>query len=146
MLNPLIATKRWSTFAPTRASLTRLGLLMALSGGMLNGMQISHPGNINGPLGGISGANSDGDHAEQEKRLKAINAERQKSLVADTNKLVKLATELNRELNSAKPESLSADQMRKVAEIEKLAKNVREKMSMSVRGLPVFEPLPGRLN
>jgi len=72
--------------------------------------------------------------AEAEKRLRMINAERQKSMVADTDKLVKLAKELNEEIAHSNSGELSAAQLRKVAEIEKLAHNVRDKMIMSVRG------------
>jgi hypothetical protein len=72
--------------------------------------------------------------SEAEKRLRMINAERQKSMVADTDKLVKLATELNEEIARSNSGALSASQLRKVAEIEKLAHNVRDKMVMSIRG------------
>jgi hypothetical protein len=72
--------------------------------------------------------------AEAEKRLRMINAERQKTMVADTDKLLKLAKELNEEVTHSNSGELSAGQLRKVAEIEKLAHNVRDKMIMSVRG------------
>ena len=75
---------------------------------------------------------------EAEKRLRTINAERQKSMVSDTDKLLKLATELNNEIAQSKPGALTPAQLRKVAEIEKLAHNVRDKMVMSVRG-PQFQ-------
>ncbi|HEY1648298.1 MAG TPA: hypothetical protein VGF96_09970 [Terracidiphilus sp.] len=71
---------------------------------------------------------------EAEKRLRMINTERQKSMVADTDKLLKLAKELNDEIAKANSGELSPAQLRKVAEIEKLAHNVRDKMVMSVRG------------
>ena len=51
---------------------------------------------------------------------------------------------MNAELAGEHPESLNPDQLRKVAEIEKLAHSVKDKMSMSVKGIPVFEPLPPR--
>jgi hypothetical protein len=70
---------------------------------------------------------------EAAKRLNMINAARQKGLVADTNKLLALATELNHEIAKSNPGELSADQMRKVAEIEKLAHSVRDKMVMPIR-------------
>jgi hypothetical protein len=70
---------------------------------------------------------------DEEKRLRALNAERQKSLVSDTNKLLKLAQELEAEVSSESPGSLDAAQLRKIAEIEKLARSVKEKMSTSMR-------------
>lgn len=75
---------------------------------------------------------------ESEKRLRALNAERQKALVADTGKLLKLAAELDAEVGQSNPDALTAEQLHKVAEIEKLARSVREKMSLSVRSTPVF--------
>jgi hypothetical protein len=126
----------------TRLALA-LGLLLALPGGAQNGQAPHGAGSIGQQIGGVLGDSSDSDPVEQEKRLKALNAERQKSLVADTNRLVKLATELNSELNGMHPESLNLAQLRKVAEIEKLAHSVKEKMSLSVKGFPVFQPLQG---
>ncbi len=73
---------------------------------------------------------------DEEKRLRALNADRQKSLVSDTNKLLVLVNELNAEIARSKADALTAEQLRKVAEIEKLARNVREKMSLSVKGPP----------
>src|ERR1039458_9950239 len=75
---------------------------------------------------------------EEAKRLRALNALRQKSLVEDTNKLLKLAAELNAEVASEHPDELTPEQLRKLAEIEKLARGVREKMSAPVWGAPVY--------
>jgi len=83
-----------------------------------------------GPLGG--------DPLEEEKILRAQNAQRQRSLVADTDRLLRLASELNAQVASTNPASLTAEQLRKVAEIEKLARNVKDKMSTSVRGTPGY--------
>jgi hypothetical protein len=84
-----------------------------------------------------------GDSAEVEKRLRALNAERQKSMVADTNKLLKLAQELQDEIGHTSPDALTPTQLRKVADIEKLAHSIKEKMSTSVRGAPeVRMPFP----
>jgi len=98
-----------------------------------------------GPLGSIDGSNPFGS----ERRLREINAERQKALVADTNKLLRLATELNAEIAKSNPGALTPEQIRKVAEIEKLAHSVRDKMAMSLRGPmmnigspPFLQPIP----
>ncbi len=72
-----------------------------------------------------------------QSQLQAINAERQKSMVSDTEKLLKLARELNAEVAAGTANSLTAGQLRKVAEIEKLAHNVKKKMAYSVGGGPV---------
>ena len=87
-----------------------------------------------GEFGDPSGAPS----LENERLLRALNADRQKSLVSDTNKLLRLVNELNAEIARANTGSLTPSQVRRVAEIEKLAHNVKEKMSTSVRGTPAF--------
>jgi hypothetical protein len=85
----------------------------------------------------------DRDSVEQEKRLRALNAERQKSMVADAGKLLKLAAELHDELNGSNADSLTLDQLHRLTEIEKLAHSVKEKMSTSIRGTPMYPPLFG---
>jgi hypothetical protein len=84
------------------------------------------------------------DQRQEQQRLKAINAARQKSLVSDTNKLLKLANELNAEIARSNAGTLTPEQLHKVAEIEKLARNVKEKMTTPVMGLepPGMYPTP----
>ena len=77
---------------------------------------------------------------QNEKLLKALNADRQKSLMSDANKLLRLANELNAEIGRTNPEELTPSQLHKLAEIEKLAHNVKDKMSASVRGTSAFQP------
>ena len=81
-----------------------------------------------------------GNSVDEEKRLKALNADRQKKMVSDANKLLRLVKELNAEIARSDAESLTPEQLRKVTDIEKLAHSVKEKMSTSVRGLPPFQP------
>lgn len=81
------------------------------------------------------------DPIMEEKRLKAMNALRQKSMLADADKLLKLATELNAEVNGTQAGNLTEEQLRKVAQIEKLARSVREKMCTSVAS-PELSPAP----
>lgn len=76
------------------------------------------------------------------RRIQLLNEQRQKDLVSETEKLLKLAKELNDEVAASGSDSLSGQQLRKVAEIGKLAKSVKEKMSFSVGGYPsVTSPL-----
>ena len=79
------------------------------------------------------------DEARHERQLQALNADRQKALVSDTLKLLKLANELNADVKSGNPDMLTVDQLRKLEQIEKLAHSVKEKMSTSVRGTPPFQ-------
>jgi hypothetical protein len=94
------------------------------------------------PAAGVDNDTPGGSSPEIEKLLRSQNAERQKSLVSDTNKLLRLTNELNAEIARTAPEALSDDELRKLAEIEKLAHSVKEKMSTSVRGTPAFRPGP----
>lgn len=56
------------------------------------------------------------------------NKERQKELQRDTEKLLKLATELKQNVDKTNENILSMDVLKKTEEIEKLAKSVHDKM------------------
>jgi hypothetical protein len=107
-------------------------------------------GSLPQPIGQRAGDNLEGpgpgDPVEEEKRLIALNAQRQKSLVSDTDKLVRLANELGTEISRDNPTELTSAQLRKVAEIEKLAHSVKDKMSTSVRGMPSYVQPPLHLH
>jgi hypothetical protein len=71
------------------------------------------------------------------RQLKARNIERQKSIVNDTEKLLKLARELKTETDTGNQNELTQGELHKLAEIEKLARNVKQKMSISFVGGPL---------
>ncbi|MGH9607543.1 MAG: hypothetical protein ACRD3N_17775 [Terracidiphilus sp.] len=73
------------------------------------------------------------DSVFQERRMRAMNAERQKEMVSDTAKLLKLTAALNAEVNRDKSDSFTPEQLRQLAKIEKLARSVREKMANPVQ-------------
>jgi hypothetical protein len=89
-------------------------------------------------LGGIM----ETDPMFAEKRLRALNADRQKSMVSDADKLVKLARQLDEEIASNSTDELTPEELRKVAEIEKLAHNVKAKMAQSFGVGPEVRPSP----
>jgi hypothetical protein len=64
----------------------------------------------------------------EEAQAKLRNTERQKQLVADTQKLLSLANELKADVDKSSKDTLSLEVVRKADEIEKLAHNVKEKM------------------
>jgi hypothetical protein len=68
------------------------------------------------------------EHQRLEKMEKARNADRQKQLVQDTDKLLALAKELKEEVGKSNADTLSIDVVKKAGEIEKLAKNVKDRM------------------
>jgi hypothetical protein len=115
-------------------------LLLGPPGDAQNGSMQSQPPSAMGQrLRGPFENMGDRDPVDREKQLRALNADRQKSLVTDTIKLLKLTSELNAEVSSTQPDTLTVDQLRKLAEIEKLAHSVKEKMSTSVGTMPMYE-------
>jgi hypothetical protein len=79
-----------------------------------------------------------------EKRLQMLNAAQHQAMVADTDRLLKLVADLNSQINSSHSNALTPDQLRMVADIEKLAHSVKDKMRMSVRSAGEYNgPTPG---
>jgi len=76
--------------------------------------------------------------------MRALNAERQKELVADTDRLLKLTAELETEVKKNKSTSLTPDQLRQLARIEKLARSVKDKMSNPVQTSVFDDEFPQR--
>jgi hypothetical protein len=65
---------------------------------------------------------------QQVEQQKMRFAERQKQLVADTDRLLSLTTALKEQVNESDKNVLSLDMVRKAEEIEKLAHSVKERM------------------
>ena len=72
--------------------------------------------------------NTPGDRQRLQKMEKAREAERQQQLVRDTDKLLDLAKQLKEQVDKSNKDMLSIDVVKKAAEIEKLAKSVKERM------------------
>jgi nitric oxide reductase activation protein len=68
-----------------------------------------------------------GPHRE-EQQAQLRNSDRQKRLVADTDKLLVLATDLKAQVDKSTKDTLSVDVIKKADEIEKLAHSVKERM------------------
>ena len=96
--------------------------------------------------GSTLGGMMDPDPSFAEKRLRALNADRQKSMVSDTDKLVKLARQLDAEIASNSSGEMTAEELHKIVEIEKLAHNVKAKMAQSFGSAPQFRPSPMPMN
>jgi hypothetical protein len=129
-----------------RAIRFALGLLLVL--GMPVAGQAPYPqfpSTNNGKLGrNYPDANPQfgADPNADPKRIQALNAERQKELVSDTQKLLQLARELNAAVSDANAAAMTDAQLRKVAEIAKLARSVKEKMKFSAGGYPNLKSPP----
>jgi hypothetical protein len=71
----------------------------------------------------------DAERARVERDMaKKANQERQADLKRDTDKLLKLATELKQYVDKSNQHVLSLDVLKRAEEIEKLAHSVKEKM------------------
>jgi len=71
----------------------------------------------------------DPDRAKIERDMaRARGKERQKQIQEDTDKLLKLATELKQYVEKTNQNILSVDVLKKTDEIDKLAKTIRDKM------------------
>jgi hypothetical protein len=81
----------------------------------------------------------DDDPATRQRQLIMFYAALNRSMVSDTNKLLKLVTELNAELSSTNPDALTPAQLKKIATIEKLAHNVKDAMKTSAQGTPTLK-------
>jgi hypothetical protein len=65
--------------------------------------------------------------------LEAANADRKKQVSEDSAKLLKLATDLKAEIEKTGNNPLAVSAIRKTGAIEKLARTIRERMTLSVR-------------
>ncbi len=80
-------------------------------------------------LGGRPYPRQDEQRARLEREMaKKANQERQADLKRDTEKLLKLATELKESVDKSSVDLLSLDVVRKADEIERLAHSVKGKM------------------
>ena len=77
---------------------------------------------------GQRGAPNQAEQEMEHERQKKLNQERQADLKRDTDKLFLLATQLKQAVDKSNENTLSLEVIKKAGEIEKLAKNVREKM------------------
>jgi hypothetical protein len=72
---------------------------------------------------------SDGMPASvREQAEKSRQTERQKKLIADTDRLLALANELKLDMDKTTKDTMSIQVIKKAEEIEKLAHNVKERM------------------
>jgi hypothetical protein len=70
----------------------------------------------------------------QQRNTEAINEARRKLLTAESARLLELAADLRQEIEKTGKDMLSVNAIRKANEIEKLAKDVKEKMKLTPGG------------
>jgi hypothetical protein len=117
-----------------------IGLLLVAGWLVWGQFSSSTPGSrIGVPSQSGFGDGPDLDPLSEEKRMKALNADRHKAVVSDTEKLVKLARQLDAEIASNSSDGLTPQEVQKLLAIEKLAHNVKTKMAQSFGGGPEFK-------
>jgi hypothetical protein len=85
------------------------------------------------PFGQGQGQGQDQDPIVRRAQLEAAkrqNADRQKKMIADTDKIVQLAEELKAKVDSGNKDTLSVAEAKKIEAIEKLARSVKDRMRM----------------
>jgi hypothetical protein len=68
------------------------------------------------------------DDKLKEQMQQAAGNERHRRMVADSDKLLQLATELKEEVDKSTKNEMSVNAIKKAAEIEKLARDVKDRM------------------
>lgn len=114
------------------AAFLLLFLLILVLGTTLPAHAQSGQPNLNPPYGAAD-EDRDPESARARKDLekeqqKERNLARQKQIKAETDQLLKLATELKNYVDKSNENTLSLDVVRKAEEIEKLAHDVKDKM------------------
>ena len=112
-------------------------LLVAMIGAVLavgawaaqmGGGQMTIPGSPDVPEMSGHRHRDPADAQRAQEMAKQRNEERQKKLVADTERLLALATDLKTQVDQSTEDKSSADRIKQVGEIEKLAHSVKERM------------------
>ena len=84
----------------------------------------------------------DVDPVFTQRLILALNIQRQRQMVADAGKLLKLAQELNDEVARSKSSTLTRDQLSRIYEIEKLAHKIRQSMINGSGSPVILQPSP----
>ncbi|MBB5315752.1 hypothetical protein [Tunturibacter empetritectus] len=106
-------------------------LMMGVSGGVSGGepkQYAPQPQHFPGQAHQPSDLDPTTDPHRLEQQEQVRSTERQKRLVADTDKLLALATDLKQQVDKTNKNILSVDVIKKADEIEKLAHSVKERM------------------
>jgi len=106
-------------------------VLSAVASGPVSGGQLqqqTQQGRFPGQTHQSNDLDPNVDPHRLEQQEEARSTERQKRLVADTDKLLALATDLKQQVDKTNKNILSVDVIKKADEIEKLAHSVKERM------------------
>ncbi len=107
-----------------------LAAVVSLGTSLSSGVQLPTQPPQPGARHPISGPEEDNvwEQQQQKEMAKQANIQRQQEIKKDAEKLLELATELKQSVDKSNENTLSVDVVKKAEQIEKLAKNVKEKM------------------
>jgi hypothetical protein len=137
--NTVVMPKRGDRIFPWRAMW--LGLALSLIGvghvkpqitTISQGSQLPSP-QVVGSMPDPNGGPRETDPALDQQRIQEMKIERHAEIVSDANKLLKLTARLNSEIEQSHANSLNPKQLRTLAKIEKLARNVKQTMSTPIQ-------------
>ena len=97
---------------------------------------ILDPSQIGPRLPDRSNAADTQEITQSNRQQRLLNTARHKAIVSDADKLLALARQLNARVNADGSALTSTERMRIAGEIEKLAHNVKERMSYTMAGDP----------
>lgn len=86
---------------------------------------------------------ADIDSVVAARRQQVQKAEIRQSIAADSTRLVQLAQELSDQIRQEHPETLTQVELKKYAEIGKLAHRLKSEMKTYGTAVPQIQPLPG---
>jgi hypothetical protein len=145
--SPLAVGHRTARSPGSRRALALAMFLVLPVAAQSPGMGPGYQGPPDGHIGRQQQQDADSglDVRIEAKRIAALNRIRQKSMVSDAERILHLAQELNDDANASTSAMSPAERLRKTAEIEHLAKGVKEKMTYAV-GAPPEERGPFTVN
>lgn len=115
--------------SPSHPFRARVLMVALLAGSALYGMaQRSRPTVPDSQQPSGATPNDVWEEQQRKEMEKQANLQRQADIKKDTEKLLELATELKQYVDKSSENTLSLDVVKKAEQIEKLAKQVKEKM------------------
>lgn len=139
--NPAAKQKRWrgARALPWRAMWLGLGLSLIGVGHVKpqittvsQGSQLPSP-QVVGSMPDPNNGPRETDPVLEQQRIQQMKIERHAEIISDTNKLVKLTARLNEEIEQTHANSLNKKQLRSLAKIEKLARNIKQTMGTPIQ-------------
>lgn len=137
--NPAVNPKRRARSFSWRAIWLGLGLSLIAVGHVKpqittisQGSQLPSP-QVVGSMPDPNNGPRETDPALEQQRIQQMKIERHAEVISNTNKLLKLTTQLNAEIEQSHANSLDKKQLKSLSKIEKLARNIKQTMNTPIQ-------------